>query len=221
MIRAVNARSFAAERVSLVEHLRREGIRDERVLEAVGRVPRERFVPLEIAGEAYLDRALPIGHRQTISQPFIVARMTELLEVGADDRVLEIGTGSGYQSAILAQLAREVVSIERHPELIEAARRALDEAGATNVRLVAGDGTLGFPEAAPYDRILITAATPRLPAPLVEQCAPGGRIVAPVGSHDVQELTVYVRTDGLRPRRVEAVKFVPLIGKHGFHEEWH
>lgn len=206
-------------RAALVEHLRREGIRDERVLAAIGSVPRERFVPSELAEEAYDDRALPIDWGQTISQPFVVARMTELLATRPEHRVLEIGTGSGYQTAILARLVAEVISIERHAELADAARRRLEELGFTNVRIVAGDGTGGHAEGAPYDRILVTAATPSLPKPLVEQCATGGRIVAPVGGRDLQQLIVYVRQDGLQPHAVEAVKFVPLIGKHGFRED--
>jgi protein-L-isoaspartate(D-aspartate) O-methyltransferase len=210
---------YSRRRAALVEHLRREGIRDERVLAAIGSVPRERFVPPELAEEAYDDRALPIDWGQTISQPFVVARMTELLATGPEHRVLEIGTGSGYQTAILARLVAEVISIERHAELADAARRRLEELGVTNVRIVAGDGTGGYAEGAPYERILVTAATPSLPNPLVEQCARGGRIVAPVGGRDLQQLIVYVRQDGLEPHAVEAVKFVPLIGKHGFRED--
>ncbi len=210
---------FERRRAALVDHLRREGIRDERVLAAIGAVPRERFVPPDLAEEAYDDRALPIASGQTISQPFVVARMSELLAARPEQRVLEIGTGSGYQTAILARLVREVVSIERHGELADAARRRLDEVGVRNATVVVGDGTTGYAERAPYDAILVTAATPRVPAPLVEQCAMGGRIVAPVGTRDLQDLTVFVREDGLAPRPVEAVKFVPLIGKHGFHED--
>lgn len=210
---------YSRRRAALVEHLRREGIRDERVLAAIGSVPRERFVPPELAEEAYDDRALPIDWGQTISQPFVVARMTELLATRPEHRVLEIGTGSGYQTAILGRLVLEVISIERHAELADAARRRLEELGFTNVRIVAGDGTGGYVEGAPYDRILVTAATPSLPEPLVEQCATGGRIVAPVGGRDLQQLIVYVRQDGLQPHAVEAVKFVPLIGKHGFRED--
>ena len=206
-------------RVALVEHLRREGISDERVLDAIGSIPREIFVPREFADEAYADRALPIASGQTISQPFVVARMTELLDTDPEHRVLEIGTGSGYQTAVIARLVREVVSIERHRELSETARARLEAIGITNVVLVVGDGTAGYPGLAPYDRVLVTAATPRVPAPLVEQCAPGGRIVAPVGDREMQLLTIYERRDGVVETRVEPVKFVPLVGEHGFGEE--
>ena len=209
---------LSRRRAALVEHLRREGIRDERVLAAIGAAPRERFVPPELVAESYDDRALPIASGQTISQPFVVARMTELLATRPEHRVLEIGTGSGYQTAILARLVAEVVSIERHPELAEDARRRLEDLGIRNALVVVGDGTEGFADRAPYDGILVTAATPRLPAPLVEQCARGGRIVAPIGGRDLQQLTVFVREDGLAPRPIETVKFVPLIGHYGFHE---
>jgi protein-L-isoaspartate(D-aspartate) O-methyltransferase len=215
----VSPADFARRRAALVDHLRREGIRDQRVLAAIGSVPRELFVPEELADEAYDDRALPIAAGQTISQPFVVARMTELLDPRAEHRALEIGTGSGYQTAILARLVSEVVSIERHAELADEARARLDALGLRNVTVVTGDGTAGHAERAPYDRILVTAATPRVPAPLARQCAPGGRIVAPVGSREVQELMVFVREDGLEPRRVESVKFVPLIGEHGFKQD--
>ncbi len=210
---------FAAERALLVEHLRRQGIRDARVLAAIGSVPRERFVPPELADEAYADRALPIPAGQTISQPFVVARMTELLEPEPDDRVLELGTGSGYQTAVLAVLVREVVSIERHAALSRAAEALLGELGVTNVRFVVGDGTKGYPEGAPYDGIVVTAAMPYLPEPLREQCADGGRIVAPVGDREMQDLTVFHKVgDDFRAYVVEPVKFVPLIGEHAFGE---
>lgn len=218
-MRAVGESRFESARAVLVEQLRRAGIRDDRVLEAIARVPRERFVPPDLAPDAYADRALPIGSGQTISQPFVVARMTELLEPRPEDRVLEIGTGSGYQTAVLAALVREVVSIERHARLAESASRVLGELGIATVRVVIGDGTAGFAEGAPYDGVLVTAATPRLPEPLVAQCRMGGRIVAPVGGLDLQELTVFVRRpDRLERYAVEPVKFVPLIGEHGFRE---
>ncbi len=211
---------YAKERSDLVARLRRSGIRDERVLDAIERVPRERFVAPDLAIDAYADRTLPIGSGQTISQPFIVARMTELLEPQPHDRVLEIGTGSGYQTAILAELVREVVSIERHAQLAQQAEERLRELGIENVRVVVGDGTAGYPELAPYDGILVAAATPQVPEPLKEQCALGGRIVAPVGDREVQELVVIVRLlDDFRLHVVERVRFVPLIGEHGFREE--
>ena len=218
-MRAVGEARFESDRAALVEQLRRAGVRDDRVLDAMARVPRERFVPPELMPDAYADRALPIGSGQTISQPFIVARMTELLEPRPEHRVLEIGTGSGYQTAVLASLVSEVVSIERHARLAESASRLLGELGIANVRVVVGDGTEGFAERAPYDSVLVTAATPHVPAPLVAQCKLGGRIVAPVGGLDLQELTVFIRGPaGLERYAVEAVKFVPLIGEHGFRD---
>jgi protein-L-isoaspartate(D-aspartate) O-methyltransferase len=209
--------AFARERQDLVAHLRRSGIRNQRVLDAIGAVRRELFVPDELAWEAYADRALPIGAGQTISQPFIVARMTELLDPQPSDRDLEVGTGSAYQAAVLSRLAGEVVSIERHAELADRARALLGQLGIDNVRVVTGDGTLGYPEGAPYDGVMITAATPRVPEPLLEQCRIGGRIVAPLGDIELQELTILVKKEhGLDRRSVEAVKFVPLIGERGF-----
>jgi protein-L-isoaspartate(D-aspartate) O-methyltransferase len=209
--------AFARDRQRLVSLLRREGVSNDRVLQAIGTIPRERFVPPELIEEAYEDRALPIGAGQTISQPFIVARMTELLEPSPEDRVLEIGTGSAYQAAVLAMLAREVISIERHPELAERGRSVLHDLGIENVRVIVGDGTLGYSDAAPYEGALITAATPAVPQPIVDQCRIGARIVAPVGGRELQELTVFTkREDGMDRRVVEAVKFVPLIGRRGF-----
>jgi len=209
---------FARRREALVSHLRREGIRDERVLAAIGQVPRERFVPPEFVDEAYVDRALPIGAGQTISQPFVVARMSELLEPRVEHRALEVGTGSGYQTAVLALLVAEVVSVERHRTLSEEARQRLAGLGIDNILLVVGDGSAGYPPRAPYDRILITAATPRLPEPVIPQCATGGRIVAPVGERYAQQLTVFVKMNGLSRTVVEPVKFVPLVGEHAFEE---
>lgn len=208
------------QRRGLVAVLQRQGIRNERVLAAIGRVPRERFVPPELVDEAYADRALPIGQGQTISQPFVVARMTELLEPEPTHRVLEIGTGSGYQAAVLSQLVREVVSVERLSALAERSRIVLGDLGAANVTVVVGDGTLGYAPLAPYDGIIVTAAAPKVPGPLVEQVAVGGRIVAPLGPRDFQDLTVLMKTDhGLERRPIEAVKFVPLVGEHGYRED--
>jgi protein-L-isoaspartate(D-aspartate) O-methyltransferase len=213
--------AFSRERQDLVAHLRRAGIRNARVLDAMATVRRELFVAEELASEAYADRALPIGAGQTISQPFIVARMTELLDPQPSDRDLEVGTGSAYQAAVLSRLVGEVVSIERHAQLAERARALLAELGIDNVRVVTGDGTLGYPEAAPYDGVMITAATPKVPEPLLEQCRIGGRIVAPLGDIELQELTVLVKRErGVDRRTVEAVKFVPLIGERGFRENW-
>ncbi len=211
------AQDFARERAALVHSLEREGIRERRVLDAIGRVPRERFVPPSEIATAYADAAQPIGEGQTISQPFVVARMTELLEVQPEHHVLEVGTGSGYQAAILAELAQDVVSVERRPALAETASARLRELGYTNVRVVTGDASTGFAEAAPYDRILVAAATPALHPDLAAQCTPAGRIVAPVGDRDLQELVVR-HGDGREERR-GAVRFVPLLGSAGFSDE--
>lgn len=208
---------LAGERERLVRSLARNGIGDERVLEAVGRVPRERFVPQHLVGDAYADRALPIGEGQTVSQPWVVARMTELLDVRPTDHVLEVGTGSGYQAAVLAQLVHDVVSIERHAPLAESAAARLGELGYGNVRVVLGDASAGYAPDAPYDRIIVTAATPRIHPELAGQLAPGGRLVAPVGSEQVQELIVR-HADG-REERHGGVQFVPLLGRAGFRRD--
>lgn len=196
--------------------LERSGIRERRVLHAMARVPRERFVPESLAAEAHEDRALPIGDGQTVSQPYIVARMTELLDPQPADHVLEVGGGSGYQAAILSELVRDVVSVERHPALAVAAAARLAELGYTNVRVVQGDASRGFAEAAPYDKILIAAATPSIHPDLAAECAPHGRIVAPVGPRGGQVLIVQ-HGDG-RIERAGPVEFVPLIGEGGFTE---
>ena len=208
------ARDDARER--LVRGLERTGIRDSRVLAAIGRVPRQRFVAPELAGDAYADRALPIGEGQTISQPFVVARMTELLDPGPDDHVLEVGAGSGYQAAVLAELARDVVGVERHEALALAAAERLAELGYRNVRIVHGDASAGYEAEAPYDRVLVSAAAPRVPPALIAQLRPNGRIVAPVGDREAQDLLL-VHADG-RSERHGAVKFVPLLGAAGFRE---
>ena len=193
------------------------GVGDEQVLAAMRRVPRHLFVPAEVRGSAYSDYPLPIGHGQTISQPYIVAMMTSLLQIQPDDHLLEIGSGSGYQAAVLGILAREVISIERIPEVAQLARKNLADAGITNVPVVIGDGTLGFPGGAPYDGVLITAATPSIPSPLVEQLAEGGRLVAPVGSRDLQELVRLTRKGhDLTRESFGGVVFVPLLGEHGW-----
>ncbi|HNL85683.1 MAG: protein-L-isoaspartate(D-aspartate) O-methyltransferase [Methanomicrobiales archaeon] len=193
------------------------GVGDEQVLAAMRRVPRHLFVPAEVRGSAYSDYPLPIGHGQTISQPYIVAMMTSLLQIQPDDHLLEIGSGSGYQAAVLGILAREVISIERIPEVAQLARKNLADAGITNVTVVIGDGTLGFPGGAPYDGVLITAATPSIPSPLVEQLAEGGRLVAPVGSRDLQELVRLTRKGhDLTRESFGGVVFVPLLGEHGW-----
>jgi protein-L-isoaspartate(D-aspartate) O-methyltransferase len=197
--------------------LRRRGISDERVLTAIARVPRELFVPENLRGSAYEDQALPIGHGQTISQPFMVATICAQLELDGDERVLDVGTGSGYQAAVLAELAGEVVTVERVPELAEEARATLERAGYGRVEVRQGDGTLGVPDRAPFDGIAVAAAAPAVPEALYEQLADGGRIVVPVGSLRDQWLQVVVRgPHGPRVARSVPCRFVPLIGSGGF-----
>ncbi len=202
------------------EHLRARGIRSEDVLRVMGRVPRERFLPPEQRAGAYEDRALPLSRGQTISQPYMVAVMTEALEVDPADRVLEIGTGSGYQTTVLASLAREVVTVETIPELAEKARHTLEELGVDNVRFEVGDGTLGWPEEAPYDAILVTAGAPRAPDALLDQLhADGGRLVVPVGDRFTQDLMKIVRRgDDYASEKLLACRFVPLLGKEGWRD---
>jgi protein-L-isoaspartate(D-aspartate) O-methyltransferase len=206
--------TFEAERQQMVaQDLRPRGIDDQAVLDAMGSVRREAFVPEDERRNAYRDRPLPIGARQTISQPFIVALMAEAAEVGPDDSVLEIGTGSGYGAAVLAALARHVVTIERHASLAADATAALQSEGIDNVEVVVGDGTDGRPETAPYDAIVVTAAGPEVPAALLEQLAPGGRLIMPVGAFDGPQNLIRVRrhADGLRRDDLGPVRFVPLI----------
>jgi protein-L-isoaspartate(D-aspartate) O-methyltransferase len=193
------------------------GVRDPRVLDALRAVPRHLFVPTAERADAYDDRPLPIGEGQTISQPYIVALMTAALAARETDRVLEVGTGSGYQTAILARLAREVITIERHAALAAGAERVLHELGVSNVRVIVGDGSEGYAEQAPYDRILVTAGAPAVPESLQAQLADDGRLVIPVGSAGHQVLTVIDRhgTEFVR-REGEGCVFVPLIGRHGW-----
>ena len=194
------------------------GIKDQRVLDAMSTVRRERFVGLGHTGAAYDDRPLPIGAGQTISQPYIVALMAEAAAIGPDDRVLEIGTGSGYGAAVLRCLAREVWTIERIPELVERARSTLESEGFDRVHVVEGDGTLGVPEAAPFDAIIVTAAGPRVPRALCHQLVEGGRLIIPVGSErNGQELMrVRRRAEEYPEEALGAVRFVPLIGAEGW-----
>ncbi len=193
------------------------GIRDERVLDAMRSVPRHLFVPVNSRHSAYHDGPLSIGQDQTISQPYIVALMTEALELKEYERVLEIGTGSGYQAAILSQLASRVYTIERIPELAARAQDVLRQLGYDNIKICVGDGTLGWPEHAPYDAIVVTAAPPNIPEPLTKQLAESGRLVAPVGGSWSQSL-VRIRKQGGRLQRQEltTVAFVPLIGEYGW-----
>jgi len=205
------------ERLLLVEHLRTEGIHDERVLGALARVPRHEFV--EGAEGAYEDRALPISGGQTISQPYMVAYMTQALQPGPTMRVLEVGTGSGYQTAVLAELCAEVWTIERLQELSDRARLRLGSLGYANVHFAVGDGTLGLREQAPFDRILGTAALPAIPPPWEEQLAEGGRIIAPVGERWRQALMLATKVQGrLRQSPDIPCIFVPMIGEYGFKE---
>ncbi len=204
-------------RHELTRMLRREGIRDERVLAAFDHVPRERFVPPEQRERAYRDEPLPIGEGQTISQPFVVALMLQALELTGRERVLEVGTGSGYQTALLAQLAVEVISLERSPRLAAAATALLAELGVPRVRVFQADGSLGWPAAAPYQAIVVSASAPYVPDALVRQLDEGGRLVLPVGPAEGQELVLLVRRGhGLRRTRLGPVRFVPLIGAEGW-----
>jgi protein-L-isoaspartate(D-aspartate) O-methyltransferase len=205
--------TLAAQRAAMVQHqLRARGVRDQRVLAAMGRVPREAFLPAELAAEAYADRALPIDRDQTISQPVIVAMMTEALQLTGAERVLEIGTGSGYQTAILGELAAAVFSIERHAELSRQAERRLHTLGYQHVFLRVGDGSLGWPDEAPFDRIMITAASEECPPALWEQLAEGGVLVGPFGSEDEQVLYEMHKIGGKAQSKVlTGCRFVPLI----------
>jgi protein-L-isoaspartate(D-aspartate) O-methyltransferase len=199
------------------EQLARRGISDARVLEAMRRIPRHRFVEEGLAHGAYEDHPLPIGEGQTISQPYIVALMTTLLGLTGQEKVLEVGTGSGYQTAVLGALARRVCSIERLPRLAERARSTLEALGVGNVWIRVGNGALGWPDEAPFDRIIVTASGPAIPPPLVQQLAEGGRMVLPVGSPDSQVLTVIDNVGGeIRQRTHGECKFVKLVGKYAW-----
>jgi protein-L-isoaspartate(D-aspartate) O-methyltransferase len=194
------------------------GIRDRRVLAAMEEIPRHLFIPPPYDRAAYEDNPLPIGNGQTISQPYIVALMTDLLRPKATDNVLEIGAGSGYQAAILSQLVSRLTTIERISHVASLARKNLNALGISNVVVVEGDGTLGYPEHGPYDGIIITAATPEVPQPLIEQLAEGGTLVAPVGGHDLQELVTIRKVHGSITREYHGgVRFVPLIGQYGWN----
>lgn len=210
--------SFQTDREKMVEsQIARRGIKDEKVLDVMRSVPRHLFLPEDVQKYAYDDYPVRIGSGQTMSQPYIVALMTELLEVRAEHRVLDVGTGSGYQAAILAELAAEVISIERHPELAQRARKTLESLGYQHIKVVVGDGSLGYRPAAPYDRILVAAAAPATPQALLDQLAPDGRLVLPVGARFSQHLEVWTRKDDQFIHSVDIpVIFVPLIGEEGW-----
>ena len=227
MRRVPDAAEFAAQRERMVEwQLRQRGIADERVLEAMAVVPRERFVPEGYRRRAYADSALPIGYGQTISQPWIVAAICEALALEGRERVLEVGTGSGYSAAVLAMLAGEAITIERVGELAAAAREALEELGATNVEVVVGDGSRGQPERAPFEGIAVHATAPAPPPTLIEQLSVGGRLVVPIATEAADMLTVFRRVveghgtagEGLERAVIGPCRFVPLIGSEGFPE---
>ena len=210
--------NYEKERGQMIEsQLARRGIKDKRVLDAMRQAPRHLFVPKDTRGLAYCDGPLPIGQGQTISQPYIVALMTELLELTGQEKVLELGTGSGYQAAILSRLVRQVYSVERHAALAEQAEKVLAQLGYDNVVISVGDGTLGWPEHSPYEAIIVTAAAPDVPLPLTDQLADGGRLVAPVGSRWSQVLAKIKRQgETLVREHLTAVAFVPLVGKYGW-----
>jgi protein-L-isoaspartate(D-aspartate) O-methyltransferase len=214
--------AFQAARQSMVEvQLKQRGIRDPRVLAAMAQVPRHQFISPAYHDIAYADHPAPIGEGQTISQPYMVALMLEGLELRPQDVVLEIGTGSGYQAALLAELAARVYTIERHASLAERARHMLSQLGYNNVTVVVGDGSQGLPQAAPFDSIVVAAAAPQVPPALFEQLREGGRMLIPVGSPELQELQLIRKMNG-GPQvfRSEGCRFVPLIGEHGFKSGW-
>ena len=213
------ANEFRGARNRLVETLRARGITDMAVLRAFERTPRHLFVPTGLWHKAYEDAPLPIGSKQTISQPSIHAKYLELIQLTGKERVLEIGTGSGYQTVLLAHLVEQVFSIERIAPLLEQARANIQRAGVTNVSLLLGDGTVGWRAHAPYDAILVSAASPKVPQPLVEQLADGGKLVIPLGGMDEQELVMFTRKgDELVRQSILPVRFVPLLGMHGWKE---
>jgi protein-L-isoaspartate(D-aspartate) O-methyltransferase len=203
----------------LVKAVRREGVRNPRVLAALAEVPRASFVPPDLVDRAYADEPLRIPHGQVTTQPSLAARMVEALALGGGEKVLEIGTGYGFQTALLARLAGFVWSVERWPDIAAAARRNLAREGVCNVRISVGDGTEGRPEDAPYDGIIVSAAFPEVPSPLEEQLALGGRLVQPLGPGGAEEVVLFVKREGGLERRstLTGARFVPLCGKHGFH----
>jgi len=211
--------SFQAQRLAMVEdQLRSRGIHDQRVLDAMSKVPRHLFVSPDRWPDAYSDHPVPIGEHQTTSQPYIIAAMLQSAAIASGDRVLEIGAGSGYQTALLAELSKAVFAVERHAPLVESARRVLENLGYTNATVITADGSLGLPQYAPYDAIVVAAAAPRVPPSLVEQLALGGRLVVPVGDSQTQVLHLARKhLDGsVTLNLMEGCRFVPLIGQQGF-----
>jgi protein-L-isoaspartate(D-aspartate) O-methyltransferase len=216
----VSGSDFAYARDRMVRRLETGGVVEPRVLEAMRQVPRHLFVPEHVRSQAYADHALPIGGGQTISHPYVVARMTELAEIEAEHSVLEVGTGSGYQTAVLAHLARRVFSLERVAALAREAIRRLRDLGFDNVKIQAFDGTVGWTQMAPFDRIVVTAGAPQAPQPLLDQLSPRGLLVVPEGDREKQRLVVYRRLGrGMRRKVGQEVAFVPLIGRHGWRSE--
>ena len=212
--------SFQDARREMVEHqIARRGVQDPRVLSAMATVPREEFVDAKYREDAYVDRPLPIGSGQTISQPYTVAMMCEAAQIGETDKVLEIGAGSGYGAAVLSRLAQSVHAVERLPELAKAAEERLQRLGYENVKVHTANGTMGLKEESPFDAIIVTAGARELPQPLVDQLSDGGRIIIPIGSHDGQTMFRYTRRgDDLSAENLGSFAFVPLIGEHGWHE---
>lgn len=214
-------KDFSLERSKMVrDQMEKRGIKHPGVLAAMRKIPRHLFLSMEYQSEAYADHPLPIGFGQTISQPYIVALMTELLQPHPLDHVLEIGTGSGYQAAILSQLVAQVHTIDRHAELVKQAQSAAEQLNLTNIQFHVGDGSLGIPQHAPYDAILITAAAPRIPRPLLSQLKVGGRLILPVGARSHQTLERWIKKsdDSFEHDQDIPVSFVPLVGEHGWSE---
>ena len=213
----VDLQEYRGARRRLVETLQDQGIRDLSVLHAIDDTPRHLFIPTGVRHRAYEDSALPIGNGQTISQPSIHARYLELLKLKGSERVLEIGTGSGYQTALLSKLASQVFTIERIAPLLERAKEVLQQMGANNISFMLGDGTLGWRQFAPFDAILVGAAAPEVPDAYIEQLAENGRLLIPLGSRDEQVLHLFTRHDGeLKGEDIAPVRFVPLLGKHSW-----
>ncbi len=213
----INRANYKAQQEALIENIEKMYDLDPRVIEATRSVPRHLFVPQKMRDQAYDDIALPIGEEQTISQPSLVAFMTNALEIRGNDKVLEIGTGSGYQAAILGKLAKQVISIERIKGLAEKANKLLKRLGFLNIKIICGDGSLGYEKEAPYDAIIVTAAFEKVPPPLLEQLVDGGRLIMPVGGRDLQTLLKITKQgEGFIEKELISVQFVPLVGEFGY-----